>query len=54
MTTSAFAGQGMKRLVDDSLAQYEAQNQQKIAILQERRRLQEEELRRQQEAAAVQ
>lgn len=54
MTTSAFAGQGMKRLVDDSLAQYEAQNQQKIAILQERRRLQEEELRRQQEAATVQ
>lgn len=48
MTTSAFAGQGMKRLVDDSLAQYEAQNQQKIAILQERQRLQEEELRRQQ------
>ena len=54
MTTSAFAGQGMKRLVDNSLAQYEAQNQQKIAILQERQRLQEEELRRQQEAAAVQ
>ena len=54
MTTSAFAGQGMKRLVDNSLAQYEAQNQQKIAILQERQRLREEELRRQQEAAAVQ
>lgn len=54
MTTSAFAGQGMKRLVDNSLAQNEAQNQQKIAILQERQRLQEEELRRRQEAAAVQ